>query len=381
MNENTSRKSIIRVLNATPRFLFRNRMFTFVVIIPVVASIIYFGFIQSDVYISESRFVIRQPDKKNLTMVGVILQNIGMSSVRDEAFTVKEFILSRDSMNIINESLNLRKLYRKPGVDIISRFDSLGIDDSLESLYEYFLKKVTLIVDVASSISTLQTKAFSPQDAYNVNVGLLFLSEGMINRLNDRATKDMLDFAQQEVKDAEAQVKSTAAAVTAYQEKQTLFDPAQQSTMQLQHVYKLQDDLITVRGILSQVRVHAVDSPNVKALEKRADELRKEIEHEMFKITGGNDSMVQKAIEFKRLSLDREFAETRLATALASLEHARSEVQRQRLYLERIVMPHKPDFPVSMGRWWKIFTIGIVSLMFYFILRLLIAGVKEHTEQ
>jgi capsular polysaccharide transport system permease protein len=101
----------------------------------------------------------------------------------------------------------------------------------------------------------------------------------------------------------------------------------------------------------------------------------------MFKITGGNDSMIQKSIEFKRLSLDREFAETRLATALSSLEQARTEVQRQQLYLERIVMPHKPDFPLLPHRIWNIVTTLIISFMLYGVLKLLLAGIKEHNDQ
>ncbi|WP_176630165.1 hypothetical protein [Desulfolutivibrio sulfoxidireducens] len=304
-----------------------------------------------------------------------------MSSVRDEAYTVREFILSRDAMNIIDENLKLRQVFRRPKIDLLSRFDPLGIDESMESLYKYFLKKVVINVDISSSISTLQVKAFTPQDAYNINEGLLFLSEGLINKLNDRARKDMVSFAEKEVEDAEAHAKACALALTAYQDEQTLFDPTQQSTLQFQHVFKLQEDLISVRGRISQLRAYAADSPNVKALEKRAGELKKEIDHEMSKITGGSDSMSQKLIEFKRLSLDREFSEKRLATALSSLEQARAEVQRQQLYLERIVMPNKPDFPLLPNRIWNIVTVTIVSLMLYGVLKLLLAGVREHQEQ
>lgn len=364
-----------------PHLIFRNWLFTVVVIFPMTVALLYFGFLQTDIYVSESRFVVRQPDKKSLSTLGIILQNMGMSSVRDEAYTVREFILSRDAMNIIDENLKLRNVFRKTGIDIFSRFDPLGIDDSAESLYLYFLKKVSVAVDASSSISTLKVEAFTPQDAYNINVGLLFLSEGLINKLNDRARKDMVSFAEKEVGEAEEQVKVCAVALTTYQDKEMLFDPAQQSNLQLQHVFKLQEDLISVRGVISQLRTYAADSPNVKALEKRAAELRKDIDQEMFKITGGNDSMIQKSIEFKRLSLDREFAETRLATALSSLEQARTEVQRQQLYLERIVMPNKPDFPLLPHRIWNIVTTLIISFMLYGVLKLLLAGIKEHNDQ
>src|SRR5689334_12890066 len=40
-----------------------DRLFIPIVIIPVALSIVYFGFLASDVYVSESKFVVRSPDK------------------------------------------------------------------------------------------------------------------------------------------------------------------------------------------------------------------------------------------------------------------------------------------------------------------------------
>jgi capsule polysaccharide export protein KpsE/RkpR len=37
-------------------------LFLIVVALPLLAAILYFGFLASDVYISESRFVVRAPD-------------------------------------------------------------------------------------------------------------------------------------------------------------------------------------------------------------------------------------------------------------------------------------------------------------------------------
>ena len=39
-----------------------NPLFLLVVVAPVLASILYFGFLASDIYISESRFVVRAPE-------------------------------------------------------------------------------------------------------------------------------------------------------------------------------------------------------------------------------------------------------------------------------------------------------------------------------
>jgi len=167
-------------------------------------------------------------------------------------------------------------------------------------------------------------------------------------------------------------------ALSGYRNRQTLFDPAQQSNMQLQQVGKLQADLIDVRGQLAQLRTFVSESPYIKALEKRASELKKEINAEMSKVTGGSGSITQKLIEFERLSLEREFTEKRLASALASLQEARNQAQRQQLYLEKIVTPNLPDKAMYPRRVRDILIVFVVCLLIYSIVRLLKAGVEEH---
>ncbi|MDQ7830299.1 MAG: capsule biosynthesis protein [Desulfovibrionaceae bacterium] len=350
------------------------------VVVPSALSVLYFGLIESDIYVSECRFVVRQPERKNLSSLGSLLQNIGISSVREEAFTVREYVLSRDALKIIDENLNLRKAFGSSKVDIINRFDPLGIDDSFEALYKYFLGQVTVDVDLTSSIATLTAKAYAPNDAFNINEGLLFMSEGLINKLNDRARKDMLSIALKDVEDAEAEAKNRAMALSIYQDKEILFDPAQQSTMQLQQVDRLQTELIAVRGQIAQYREFAAASSQIRALEKRASELRKEINAEMAKVAGGSESMSQKLIEYERLKLDREFSEQKLAAALTSLEQARAEVQRQQLYLERIVMPNTPDSAIYPRRFLNILAAFGMLFIVYGVVKILLIGVLEHHE-
>lgn len=362
------------------RLVTRNALFTFIFLIPFLLCCLYFGVLESDIYVSESVFVVRQPDRKSLSSLGAFLQNIGISSVREEAFTVREFVLSRDALKVIDDNLNLRKAFGNRKIDVLNRFNPTGFFDSFEDLYEYFLGKVTVDVDVTSSIATLHIKAFTAKDAFSINEGLLFLSEGLINKLNTRAKKDMEDIAVATVREAEEELRTCVMNLTKYQDKETLFDPAQQSTMQLQHVARLQSELISIRGTLSQLREFASESPQIKALEARSSELKREIDSEMSKVVGGTTSITQKLMEYERLKLDREFAQQKLTTALASLEQARGEMQRQQLYLERIVSPNMPDGPVLPLRLMNIFASFVLLLMVYGILRMLLIGISEHRD-
>ena len=110
----------------------------------------------------------------------------------------------------------------------------------------------------------------------------------------------------------------------------------------------------------------------------REKTIEKEIEKEMQKITGGENSLASKAAEYERLALDREFADKQLASALASLEVARNEAQRQQLYLETISKPNLPDEAISPKRLRGIVTTLVLGLVGWGILSMLLAGVREH---
>ena len=61
-----------------------NRLFLATVVVPTLLAILYFGLIASDVYISESRFIIRSPQQQTITSLGAILQGAGLTRSQDD---------------------------------------------------------------------------------------------------------------------------------------------------------------------------------------------------------------------------------------------------------------------------------------------------------
>ena len=51
-----------------------HRLFWSAVVLPTLAAIVYFGFIAADVYISESRFVVRSPERQTASPLGMLLK-------------------------------------------------------------------------------------------------------------------------------------------------------------------------------------------------------------------------------------------------------------------------------------------------------------------
>lgn len=362
------------------RLLQINRLFLLTVVIPTILAIVYFGLIASDIYISESRFVVRSPQRQIPTGLGAILQGEGFTRSQDDTHSVHDFMLSRDALRKLDEKLALGKKFASNEIDVLNRFAALDWDDSFEALHLYYQNRVSINLDTASSISALRVSAFTAEDAHNINQLLLEMGEQLINQLNERARQDMIRFAASEVQTAEQKAKAAALALSGYRNQNAVFDPERQSALQLQQISKLQDELIATKTQLAQVRTFTPENPQIAGLQKRAETLQSEMNLQMAKVAGAGGSLTNKSAEIERLMLERAFADKQLTAALASLEQARNEAQRKQLYLERIVQPSKPDVAMEPRKLRAILATVILGLITWGILTILLAGVREHND-
>lgn len=359
-----------------------NRLFLVTVVLPTVIAIFYYGFYAADVFISESRFILRSPQRQSQTgLVGALLQGAGFSRSQDDAYSIHDYIKSRDALTTLNENLKLKDAFSKKSVDIINRFAALDRDDSFEAFYKFYQKYIAIEYDTSSSITALKTSAFSAKDAYLMNVELLDMSEKLVNKLNDRGRGDLVHYAEQEVDEAERRAKSAALAVSKFRSNETVVDPEKQSTQQLLAVGKLQEELITTNNQLAQLKSLAPENPQIPVLKVRVEYIQKAIDTETAKVAGsGKSSLTNKAASYERLNLDREFADKSLAFALTALTTAKSEAQRQQLYLERLVQPSLPDIATEPKRIRSIISILLLGLVAWGVLTMLLAGVREHQD-
>ncbi len=280
-----------------------HRLFICTVVLPTLLSILYFGFIASDVYTSESTFVVRSPERQVESPLSGILKGVGFSRNQDDAYTVQNFMRSRDALRVLNEKLAIGKAFASKDVDIFDRFSALGWDDSFEALYRYYLKKVDVQFDSASSIFTVTVRAFTAEECYRMNQLLLEMSEMLINSLNERGRQDMIHFATAEVAEAERKAKAAELALSSFRSQNGVIDPERQSTIQLQQISKLQDELIATKTQLIHLQTFTKENPQIPVLQKMVETLQSEIANESARVTGGEKSLAGKAAGYQSLVL------------------------------------------------------------------------------
>ncbi len=355
-----------------------NRLFALTVVLPTAIATLYYGLLASDVYVSESRFVVRSPQRQSQTsLVGMLLQGTGFSRAQDDTYPVIDYIQSRDALTELNHGNYIADAYGNHG-DFVSRFHRF-FDDSFEALWKYYGKHVVSVeFDSASSITTLQVRAYTAKDAAQINESLLALSERLINRMNQRAANDTVSFAQQQVDIAAAKSKDTAASLAAYRNSYAVFDPERQSALQLQQVAGLQSQLYAAQSQLLQLEAIAPKNPQIPVLRTNIAALQKQIEGTTGGVVGSKNSLSDKAARYARLQLDAQFAEKQLASALTNLENAKAEAEKKQLYLERLVQPNTPDVAIEPKRLKSIFEVFALGMITWGVLSLLLAGVREH---
>ena len=354
-----------------------DRLFLLTVVVPTALAILYFGLFASDVYISESRFVVRSPDKPAASGLGVLLKSAGFSNAGDEIFAAHEYVQSRDALKELNRNDAVVRSYGNSAISIFDRFNPLGLGGSFEDLYDYYTGKVGIEYATTSAITTLTVRAFNPQDAQKFNRQLLERSEELVNRLNNRGRTDLIRFSTEEVVEAKIAAREAALSLARFRNARGIIDPEKQATLQLQMVSKLQDELIGARTQLQQLQSMAPDNPQIPILEVRIGSLSREIDEQLGLVAGNRRSLSATAAQYQRLELEREFADRRLAAAMNSLEEARNEARRKQAYVERIVQPSMPDEAAEPRRLRGILATLVLGLAAWAILKMLLAGIRE----
>lgn len=353
-------------------------IFVLVVLLPTALASGYFGFIAADRFVSESSFVVRSAKQPLAGGLGSLLQMTGISRSQDDAYSVQEYILSRDAVAALSQHLRLRDIFARPGTDFIARFPNPISGNSDEELFLYYKRMVETIHVSTTGITTLRVQAFRPDDALALNKTLLTLGEELVNRMNERIRGDAIRFAEGDVSRAQDRLVATQIKITEFRNSELMLDPNKSSVIVAELIGRLSAELAVSTAQLREVEAASPSSPQIQGLQRRAAALENQISLERQRVSSSSDGLAAKIADFERLNLERDFAVKALASAVTNLEVARNEARRQQLYLERVVEPHAPDYAGEPQRIKNVFITFMGCILFFFIGWLLFSGIREH---
>lgn len=365
------------------RWIKKRRWFLLAVVLPTLLATLYYGLIASDIYISESRFVIKSPDQKRgqTSTLANLVQTTGLSSGQEQTNEVLTYVRSRDALKALEKNIAIHDKFSTPDADFLSRFPQPFSDDSFESLFKYYGKRVDARLDSETSTAIIKVEAFSPQDAYSINRELLDLSEGLVNRLNGRAQSKGIIEAQRQVELATQRARAARVALTQYRNSQALIDPTKQAGGVLEISNTLIAEQAALKAQLDLMQREAPANPSIPALRNRIRAISVQIASQDSRVVGTGSGIASKLGGYENLLVEQEFATQSLNAANAALVQARAEAQRQQFYLERVVDPNVPDVPLLPKRLLNVIIVAAAALSLYFILWMFMIGVLEHAPE
>jgi capsular polysaccharide transport system permease protein len=366
--------------NAFSVWLKKRRWFILCVIVPTVLAAIYYGFIASDIYVSESRFVVKSPDEKRSQMstLANLVQTTGLSGGQEQTNEVLTFVRSRDALRGLEKKPGVREQYSFRGADLFSRFPGLLGDSSSESLFKYYTDMIDARYDTEAGTAIIKTRAFTPQDAYAINARLLELSEQLVNRLNARAQTKGIAEAQRQVELSTNRARAARVALTQYRNAQAVVDPSKQAVGVLDISNAMIAQRAALQAQLDLMQRVAPRNPSIPALRNRINAITVQIGAQEGRVVGTGSGIASKIGGYENLLVEQEFATQSMNAANAALVQARADAQRQQYYLERVVDPNIPDTPLLPKRMINTLIVAACALCLYFIVWMFMIGVLEH---
>ncbi len=357
--------------------LARLRLFIGAVVVPSLLAAVYYGVIASDVYVSESRFVVRSAQKPDGgAAISELFKGFAVTG-SENVLLVRDYLLASEVMQAIDGRFNLREKYGEG--DFVSRFPAMWQRSSLEEFASYYKDHVRLDVDANSAVGVLTVSAFEAKSAFEINSALLKQAETRVVSLNSKIRKDTWEVADRELARAQTRLAQADAALAQYRQKRGLLDPERQAALELQGEQELNAKLVGARARLEQARRLAPLSPQVTSLESEVGTLELAAAQVRAKVAGaGRESRVSSAQDFQALQLEREMASKNVAAAYEALLRARIDVERQHLYIETVSMPSLPDSALQPRRARSIAAVFLLCLAVFAVLSLVRAGMHEH---
>lgn len=364
-------------------WLIKRRWFALFVVLPTVLAALYYGLFASDIYVSESRFVIKSSDQKrsSVSSLANLIQTTGLSSGQEQTNEVLAYVRSRDALKALERDSAVRTNLAWGYGDFLSRFPKPFSDAGFESLYKYYGKMVEARLDSETGTAIINAKSFDAKNAYDINRHLLELSEALVNKLNARAEAKGIAEAQKQVDLATDRAKAARIAMAQFRNSQALVDPEKQAIGVIEISNSMIAERASLQAQLDLMQRLTPRNPSIPALRNRINAISTQIAGQDNRVVGASNGIASKVGGYENLYVEQEFATQNLNVANAALVQARAEAQKQQFYLERVVDPNLPDTPLLPKRLINVLVVFAGAACLYFIAWMFIVGILEHAPE
>ncbi|MGL4239837.1 MAG: capsule biosynthesis protein [Beijerinckiaceae bacterium] len=357
--------------------------FVFCVVLPAIASWLYFAFIAADQFTAVSRFAVRTAateQQVELPGTGARSSNFNLPMVvGQDAHVIVAYIHSHKIIQDLSPTIDFRKMFRRPSADFLTRLEK---DASAEDLVTYWRRHVQASVDGQSGIVTVRVRAFTPDDASSLLEAILAASEKLANEVSARARRDTVSRAEDEVRKTLASVQDSLKALQGFREKVGYVDPVSSATLTNTLLLQLLAEKIKLESELFVMQRVAPDNATgqrmlqtqIQSVDQQVDRLKGDLTG----TTAEGRSIAASLVEYETLELQRIFSTKMFSLAQEALTRATQRAERQNIYVTVFVAPSRPEESRYPERWAMAWIVPLSLLIIWGTFAMLASAIDDH---
>ena len=316
------------------------------VFLPTILAGYYFYIYATPMYATNTEFVIQQAEPATgggAGGLGGLFQGTSMATQQD-SITVQSYLTSRAAMLRLDEEHGFKEHFSNPAIDPLQRLPDGATN---EEAFKIYADRVQLGYDPTEGIVKMEVVAADPETSQRFSEALVGYAEEQVDHLTQRLREDQMKGAMDSYAAAEDRRSSALNELLRIQNEVELIDPAGETAAVLSQISALETqrqqkvlELTTLQNARrpNQGRVQAVQS-EIQGLETLIGELRAQ----MTRTNGDSSTLASKNTELRIAEENYQFQTVMVQQALAALEAARLEANRQVRYLSLGVEPIAPD--------------------------------------
>ena len=355
--------------------------FALMVVVPSVATAVYYGLIASDQYVSETRFTVRGGIQPKLDAIGALTGVPSIQIIQDTQ-VIMNFMQSRALIEALDAKIGLRALYSRPDIDALARLDP---KKPIEKILKYWKSMVDVSVQMPSGIVVMDIKAFTPEDSVRIAKAVLEESEALVNDMNDRMRNDAVALSKAEQTRANEQLAAARTALEQARNTEGTLNAEASADAINTLIAGVKSDLVKMQQEYeAQKRYVSENAPQMRNTLTRIAAANQQIAflQSQLTVTSGYDGstpVVSASMnKLDYLEFQSKVAEKIYAAATVSAERARIVSESQLMYINAFVAPVPPEEARYPHRAFTTFLISLGALAIWGALSGLLVVARNH---
>ncbi len=323
-----------------------------VVVMPVIVVSGYLFFAAQDQYASRAGFTIRQDDSASASDILGGMSQLLSGSGGSHADLLFEYLHSQELVMQVDARLDLRAHFalawpRDPVFALPPR-------GSVDQLVRFWQRILRVSFDRNTGLLLVEARANDPAYAREIILAIVASSEAMINQLNLQARRDRMRLAEADLQQAVTRLRTAREDLAEFRARTQIVDPEADIQGRMGVLNNLQQKLaeaLVEHDLLALIT--DANDPRLRQSARRVDVIRERIVEERATFARQDTSTAETdyprlIAQFESLLVEQEIAQQGYGAALRALDLARSNAERQSLFVALFIRPtltQEPGYP------------------------------------